>query len=152
MRSRLVVGVLTVVAMVYLVLITLRGVELLVAGGARNTIFGIAVILVPVLAGGLILRELRFGYDSVRLARTLAAEDGIPLDTVERDEFGRIEPAAADAEWLRRKAIVDQAPDDWRAWFLLAIAYDNARDRKQARVAARKAIALFKQRQGSSPK
>ena len=146
MRSRIVVGILTVVAMVYLVLIALRGVELLAAGGVRNTVFGIAVILVPVLAGGLIVRELRFGYDTVRLGRTLAAEDGIPLDTIERDEFGRVDRAQADIEWQRRKAIVDQAPDDWRAWFLLAIAYDNARDRKQARVAARQAIALFKQR------
>jgi Flp pilus assembly protein TadD len=57
-----------------------------------------------------------------------------------------VDRAAADIEWQRRKAIVEQSPDDWRAWFLLAVAYDNARDRKQARAAARHAIELFKQR------
>lgn len=146
MRSRIIVGILTVVSLVYLVLIGVRGIELIFAGGLRNIAFGFGVLLIPILAGGLILRELRFGYDTVQLGRTLAAEDGIPLDTVERDEFGRVDQAVADAEWQRRKMIVEQAPDDWRAWFLLAIAYDNARDRKQARVAARKAIALYRRR------
>ena len=146
MRSRIIVGILTIVCLVYLVLIGVRGLELIFAGGIRNLVFGVGVLLIPILAGGLIFRELRFGYDTVQLGRTLAAEDGIPLDTVERDEFGRIDAAKADIEWQRRKALVDQAPDDWRAWFLLAVAYDNARDRKQARVAARQAIKLFKQR------
>ena len=146
MRSRIIVGILTIVCLVYLVLIGVRGIELILAGGARNLVFGIGVLLIPILAGGLIVRELRFGYDTVQLGRTLAAEDGIPLDTVERDEFGRIDAAKADIEWQRRKALVDQAPDDWRARFLLAVAYDNARDRKQARVAARQAIKLFKRR------
>lgn len=146
MKSRIVVGILTIVCLVYLVLIGVRGIELIFAGGSRNLIFGIGVLLIPILVGGLIARELRFGYDTVQLGRTLAAEDGIPLDTVERDEFGRVDQAKADIEWQRRKALVDQAPSDWRAWFLLAVAYDNARDRKQARVAAREAIRLFKQR------
>lgn len=146
MRSRIIVGILTLVCLFYLVLIAFRGLALILDGGLRNVVFGIAVLLIPVIAGGLILREIRFGYDTVQLGRTLSAEDGIPLDTVERDEFGRVDKAAADIEWQRRKAFVDQAPDDWRAWFLLAVAYDNARDRRQARVAARRAIALYKQR------
>ena len=146
MKSRIVVGILTIVCLVYLVLIGVRGIELIVAGGTRNLVFGVGVLLIPILVGGLIARELRFGYGTVQLGRTLAAEDGIPLDTVERDEFGRIDQAKADIEWQRRKALVEQAPNDWRAWFLLAVAYDNARDRKQARVAARQAIKLFKQR------
>lgn len=146
MRSRVIVGVLTVVCVFYLVLIAVRGIELIVAGGARNVVFGMAVLAIPVISGGLIARELRFGYDTVQLGKTLSAEDGIPLDTVERDEFGRVDKAAADIEWQRRKALVDQTPEDWRSWFLLAVAYDNARDRKQARVAAREAIKLFKRR------
>lgn len=146
MRSRVVVGVLTAVCIVYLVLLAIRGIELMLQGGTRNLVFGAAVLAIPVIAGGLIARELRFGYDTVQLGKTLSAEDGIPLDTVDRDEFGRIDPAAADIEWQRRKAIVDQSPEDWRAWFLLAIAYDNARDRKQARQAAREAIRLYRLR------
>lgn len=149
MRSRTVVTVLTVVSFVYLVLIAFRGIGLLFAGGTRNVVFGLAVLAIPLIAGWLITRELRFGRDMMQLGRTLSSEDGIPLDTVERDEFGRVEQAAADIEWQRRKAIVEQAPEDWRAWFLLAIAYDNARDRKQARTAAREAIRLYKSRKQS---
>lgn len=146
MRSRVIVGILTIVSLVYLVILGIYGIQLMFAGGLRNIVFGLGVLLIPILAGGLILRELRFGYDTVQLGRTLATEDGIPLDTVERDQFGRVDQAIADAEWQRRKMIVEQAPDDWRAWFLLAVAYDNARDRKQARMAARKAIALYRNR------
>lgn len=146
MRSRVVVGILTLVCLFYLVLIGVRGIELMTAGGARNIVFGLAVLLIPLLVGVLIARELRFGFDTVQLGKTLSAEDGIPLDTVERDELGRVDRAAADIEWQRRKAIVDQAPEDWRAWFLLAVAYDNARDRKQARAAAREAIRLYRLR------
>ena len=149
MRNRFIVGTLTLVCLVYFILIALRGLALVFEGGLRNVAFGVAVMLIPVIAGALIVREIRFGYDAMRLGRTLTEEDGIPLATVERDEFGRIDRAAADVEWQRRKALVDQAPQDWRAWFLLAIAYDNARDRRQARVAARQAIALFKGRSNS---
>ena len=147
MRSRLVVGILTLVCLFYLVLIAARGIALIVEGGLRNVVFGLAVLLIPAIAGALIIREIRFGYDTVLMGRTLSAEDGIPLDTVERDAHGRVDQTAADIEWQRRRALVDQSPDDWRAWFLLAVAYDNARDRKQARIAAREAIRLFKLRQ-----
>lgn len=146
MRSRIIVSILTLVSLFYLVLIGIRGIGLIAEGGIRNIAFGFAVLLIPIIAGGLIVREIRFGYDTVKLGRALSEEDGIPLDTVDRDEFGRVDKAAADIEWQRRKLLVDQSPDDWRAWFLLAVAYDNARDRKQARTAARQAIALFKRR------
>jgi Flp pilus assembly protein TadD len=37
---------------------------------------------------------------------------------------------------------VEQSPEDWRAWFRLAHAYDVAGDRGRAREAMRKAIEL----------
>jgi Flp pilus assembly protein TadD len=37
---------------------------------------------------------------------------------------------------------VQEAPDDWRAWYRLAIGYDDARDRKRARSAMREAVRL----------
>jgi hypothetical protein len=78
-RSRIIVGILTLVSLFYLVLIGIRGIGLIVEGGFRNIAFGIAVLLIPAIAGGLIVREIRFGYDTVQLGRTLSAEDGIPL-------------------------------------------------------------------------
>jgi Flp pilus assembly protein TadD len=37
---------------------------------------------------------------------------------------------------------VEDAPDDWRTWFRLGIAYDDAGDRRRAREAMRRAISL----------
>jgi len=34
------------------------------------------------------------------------------------------------------------APDDWRSWFRLAVAYHDARDTPRARKAMQRAIAL----------
>jgi hypothetical protein len=55
---------------------------------------------------------------------------------------GEVRLAAADALFARRKAEVEAAPEDWRAWFLLASAYDMARDPQRGRRAMRKAVAL----------
>ena len=40
------------------------------------------------------------------------------------------------------RAAVEQTPDDWSAWFRLALAYDAAGDRRRARWATREAIRL----------
>jgi Flp pilus assembly protein TadD len=37
---------------------------------------------------------------------------------------------------------VATAPDDWAAWFRLGLAYDDAGDRRRAREALQRAIAL----------
>lgn len=141
MKGRFVAGVMTLGVVLYAIILVNWGLAVMRSGGLLQTLFGLGILAIPALGVLAVARELRFGVASSRLARTLVEQDGIPLDTVERDEQGRIDPVAADIEWQRRKALVDQAPDDWRAWFLLGIAYDNARDRKQARAAIRKAIA-----------
>ncbi|KTR54674.1 hypothetical protein SA11R_08410, partial [Rothia kristinae] len=55
---------------------------------------------------------------------------------------GRIDREAADAAFPARRAEVEREPEDWRAWFRLALAYDAAGDRKRARRAMRDAVAL----------
>ena len=40
------------------------------------------------------------------------------------------------------RAQTEAAPEDWRTWFRLALAYDAAGDRTRARAAARHAVAL----------
>lgn len=144
MKTKVIVAVLTFASFVYMVLITTRGLNLINEGGLGNIVFGIAVIAIPVLAGALIVREIQFGVGVQRMGRTLVERDGVPFDTLPRDEMGRIDKAAADIEWQRRKALVEQAPNDWQAWFLLAVAYDNAKDRKRARATMRRALTLFK--------
>ena len=145
MRSRLVVGVLLFVVAFYALALLGMGAAFMAAGGL-GIIMGLGLYAVLVASVWAVVREVRFGVQSMRLARTLTEEDGVPLDTVARDELGRPDPLAAELEWQRRKGIVDNAPDDWRAWFMLGIAYDNARDRRQGRAAVREAIRLYRQR------
>ena len=144
MKGRFIAGVMSVGVILYGVILVSWGIAVIRSGGPVQVLLGLGILAIPVLGVLAVVRELRFGVESARLARTLVEQDGVPLDTVARDENGRIDAAAAEIEWQRRKALVDQAPGDWRAWFLLGIAYDNARDRKQARAAIRKAITLFK--------
>ena len=49
---------------------------------------------------------------------------------------------AADAQFAQMREEAEAQPDDWRAWFRLALAYDAAGDRTRARAAARHAVAL----------
>lgn len=144
MKGRVIAGVMSIGVILYGVILVSWGIAVIRSGGLVQMLLGIGILAIPALGVLVVVREIRFGVESGRLARTLMEQDGVPLDTVARDESGRVDAAAADIEWQRRKALAEQAPDDWRAWFLLGIAYDNARDRKQARAAIRKAIALFK--------
>ena len=142
MKSRAIALVMAVAVLAYAGLLVSWGLAVVRNGSPVAVVLGIGILAVPLLGVLAVVREIRFGVESARLARILVEEDGVPLETVARDAHGRVDLAAADIEWQRRKAIVDAAPEDWRAWFLLGIAYDNARDRKQGRAAVRKAIAL----------
>ena len=78
------------------------------------------------------------------MARELDAAGGLPVDDLPRTAAGRVERSAADAAFERYRAETEAAPGDWRSWFRLACAYDAARDRRRARSAMRRAIALHR--------
>ena len=87
-------------------------------------------------------RELRFGLMMQRLGRTLAAEGGLPVDDLPRSPGGRIDRAAADAQFEVFRAEAEAAPEDWRSWYRLSLGYDASGDRSRARKAMRDAIRL----------
>ena len=58
-----------------------------------------------------------------------------------RSPSGRVDRTAADELFDRRRVEVEAAPEDWRRWYRLAVAYDLAGDRRRARAAMRTAIA-----------
>ena len=126
----------------YAVLIGAKAVALLGTGEPVPVLLGVAVLVVPLLGGALVVREVMFGRDSARLARRLEAEGGLPVDDLPRRPSGRVDRRAADAQFEQLRRVVDEHPDDWRAWFRLALAYDAAGDRTRARAAARHAIGL----------
>ncbi|MFP3380386.1 tetratricopeptide repeat protein, partial [Bacillus sp. SIMBA_069] len=49
---------------------------------------------------------------------------------------------AADEQFPQYRAEVEAAPESWRAWFRLGLAYDASGDRRRAREALRQAIRL----------
>jgi hypothetical protein len=141
-RSKGVVAVLVAVLLFYAVLIGGKGVALLASGSLAGVLLGLAVLVLPVLAVLVVWREIQFGRRCARLAGELAAEGGLPVDDLPRRPSGRVDRAAADAEFERMRAEAEAAPEDWRSWFRLSLAYDAAGDRARAREAARHALAL----------
>jgi hypothetical protein len=140
--ARRVVVALVAALLVYFVLLGERAWWLLTSGRAVLVGLGVGVLILPFLGGYLVLRELQFGLATQRLARALEAEGGLPVDDLPRRPSGRPDRAAADARFAQRQAEVEAAPDDWRAWFRLAVAYGDAGDTRRGRAAMRHAVRL----------
>jgi hypothetical protein len=141
-RLRATVVVLVAVLTVYFGLTGHRAWVLLRSGEPALVLLGVGVMLLPVVGAVLVGAELRFGLATQRLGERLASEGGLPADELPRRPSGRVDRGAADEVFARRRAEAEAAPDDWRSWFRLGIAYDDAGDRRRAREAMRKAIAL----------
>ncbi|HWH30715.1 MAG TPA: hypothetical protein VNU26_17470 [Mycobacteriales bacterium] len=118
------------------------GVSLLRTGDPVQMGVGVGVLLLVVVGAVLVVGEVRLAAASERLGRRLAGEGGLPEDVPERRPSGRLPRAAADRQFALRKAETEASPDDWRAWFRLALAYSDARDSSAGRRAMRRAVAL----------
>jgi hypothetical protein len=140
------VVVLVVVLAVYLLLAGDRALILLRTGKPLLVLLAFAVLVVPVVGAVLVAFEVRFGRATQRLGEQLGREGGLPADDLPRRPSGRVDRKAADAAFAVRRAEVEAAPEDWRGWFRLGIAYDDAGDRRRGRAALRRAIALHAQR------
>jgi cytochrome c-type biogenesis protein CcmH/NrfG len=149
MRTKVTVGVLVAVLAFYALLIGAKGVALLRSGSPVAAALGAALLVIPLVAVWLVWREIRFGRDSGALAAVLDAEGGLPVDDLPRRPSGRVDRAAADELFGKRRAETEADPDNWRSWYRLGLAYNDAGDRTRARSAVRHAIALFGQDQGS---
>jgi hypothetical protein len=139
LRARTAVVVLVVVLAFYVVLVGSRGVLLVRDGRPELVLLGLGVLMLPLVGVWLVVKELQFGRATERLAAQLG-EGGLPCGDLPRRPSGRVERAAADAVFTQRKAEVEAAPEDWRGWFRLAVAYDDAGDRSRGRRAMRRAI------------
>jgi hypothetical protein len=105
---------------------------------------GVALLVLPIIAAWAIGRELLFGAQTEKLVRILDAEGGLPVEDLPHRASGRPLRDAADAEFPTYKAEVEAAPESWRAWFRLGLAYDAAGDRRRARDALRQSIRLYR--------
>jgi len=143
MRNRLAALFMALLLVLYIVLAGQRAFLLLGSGSVWGIVGGCALIVFPLLALWALWRELRFGWKTQQLVHRLAAEGGLPVETAVTGS-GRPLREAADAEFPRYKAEVEAAPESWRAWFRLGLAYDASGDRRRARWALREAIKLSK--------
>lgn len=142
MKGRLFVILMAILLLFYLALVGWRAVLFVLSGEPVGIVIGVALIILPVIGAWALTREVLFGLRSERLVRRLGDEDELPEDHLPTRPSGRPLRAAADAEFPRFRAEVDAAPEDWRAWFRLGLAYDASGDRRRARGAIRTAISL----------
>lgn len=136
--------VLTALMGVYVWLVLTRVIALLGTGEPVGIVLGLAFGILPLLVLWYIVAEWLLATRVQRLADELAATDELPVDTLPRSPGGRIDRAAASAQFETVKAQVEAEPDRWQGWFNLGFAYDAAGDRRRARAALRKAVALYR--------
>lgn len=148
MRAKLSYALTAVVLVFYFVLVGSRGIMLIQTGTLLTVTFGVAVLILPGIGVWFLWKNTQFVRDANRLAAELEAEGGLPVDELRRTPSGRVDRDSADEVFVRRKAETESAPDDWRNWFRLAVAYHDARDTPRARKAMQRAIALHA---GKSP-
>ncbi|MET7689617.1 hypothetical protein ABZT06_16845 [Streptomyces sp. NPDC005483] len=151
MRAKLSYAVTAAVLVFYFVLVGSRGVMLIQSGTLITVTFGVAVLILPVIGLWFLWKNTQFVRRANALAAELDAEGGLPVDELRRTPAGRIDRDSADEVFAQRKAETESAPDDWRSWFRLAVAYHDARDTPRARKAMQRAIALHDGRPVQQP-
>jgi tetratricopeptide (TPR) repeat protein len=142
MRARSTALILVAVLCFYLLLAVQRGVWLIETGKPALVVFGLGVLMLPVVGAWFVVTEVRIGTASGRLGAHLEDEGLWPTDELPKRPSGRVDLAAADEIFEKRKAEVEAAPEDWRGWYRLSLAYNDAKDRTRARKALRRAIEL----------
>ena len=151
MRAKLSYATTAAVLVFYFVLVGSRGVMLIQSGTLITVTFGVAVLILPVIGLWFLWKNTQFVRRANALAAELDAEGGLPVDELKRTPAGRIDRDSADEVFAKRKAETESAPDDWRSWFRLAVAYHDARDTPRARKAMQRAIALHDGRPVQQP-
>lgn len=142
MRTRIAVGVTVGLLAIYLVFALRYGLLLISLGEPVATGLGIALFVLPLLAIWALVVELLFAVRAERLGMRLGAEGGLPTEQLPLRPSGRIDPVAAAEVFPTYQAATEAAPEDWRTWYRLGLAYDAAGDRRRARWATRQAIRL----------
>ncbi len=142
MIARVMYFVVSAALLLGFLVIVVTGGQLMATGSASAFGIGVCAEVLVVLGCWFLWKTYRFGRRSGQLARQLEAEGGLPVDELQRTAAGRIDRDSADEVFARRQAETESAPDDWRAWFRLAVAYADARDTPRARKAMQRAIRL----------
>lgn len=142
MKTRIAVAIISVLLLLYLWLVMERSIQLLTSGELIGILMGSALLILPVIALYLLAREIIFGVQAEAAGAELARLGMLPEEEVRLRPSGA--PVRDDVDALfpqYRQAVVDD-PNNWICWYRLGLVYDGAGDRRQARAAIRRAIAL----------
>ena len=142
-RTKVVIVLLLAVLGFYLVGLLARSWAVVQDGGPVGWFLAVGIVVIVAVGVWAVVAELRFGFATQRLGRLLDDEGALP-EVVPRTPAGGVDRAAADQAFARYRAEVEADPQQWRAWFRLALAYDGAGDRKRGRAAARHAVRLYR--------
>lgn len=142
MAKKIGVVVMSALLLLYIVAVGQLAVALLRSGDPVAMAMGVALAVLPLIGVWGLAAEILFGVRSERLMRLLGLQDAMPAESVPVSTSGRPEREAADAIFPKYRAEVEAAPESWQAWLRLGIVYDASGDRRRARQAVRRAIAL----------
>lgn len=115
-----------------------------------SKLLAIGMIILPVIGVWALVREILFGSRLEGLGRRLEAEGGLPADLPRRPS-GRIVREAADRDFEHWAQEAEAAPEDWRSWYRLGLAYSASGDTPRARRCMRDAVALSRGRAPRGP-
>ena len=144
MRPKVLAVLITVALLGYVLLMGRQAFAFIGAGGLAS-LLGLAILVLPLLGVYVVVREWQFGLRTQALAEELGRRGALPEDDLPKRASGKPVRDAADTRFAERTQEVHESPNDPGAWFRLAVAYDDAGDRKRARATMRKAVALFEQ-------
>ncbi|NDC48404.1 MAG: hypothetical protein EBZ61_04885 [Micrococcales bacterium] len=134
--------VMSALVLLYLLLMGQQGYYFLIQEAWVPKAMGFFILILPLFGLWGILRELRFGLAIEKIGRQLEAEDAWPRFRFGFLPSGRANKSEALLEFAEYKEAVEIDPENWRRWFALGLIYDACGNRKLARKAMRKAIAL----------
>ena len=141
-KAKIGAAVISVLLILYLIFMVQRGMIMLREPSIVAKLLAVALLVLPIIGAWALIVELLFGARIERLGKQLAEEGGLPPDDLPRTPGGRIVREAADEQFELYAREAKQAPDDWRSWFRLSMAYDAAGDRRRARSTMRRAIKM----------
>lgn len=142
MKTRIAALVMVGLLALYLVFAINYSFVLIGTGEPIAQAMGWALLVLPLIGLWALAAELAFIFRADRLFKILRAEGALPDEVTVRRPSGRPDPEAADRAFGRYRDEAEANPQSWRAWLRLGLAYNDSGDRRRARWATRRAIAL----------
>lgn len=143
MKNKIAVALLTALTLLFAFLALWSALAFIIADNWIAKVLGFAVVAIVIAGIWALIREIRFGANTEKLASILEREGKLPEDNLPRVR-GRIDREAADQEFENYRRETEADPKNWRSWYRLGLAYDAAGDRKRARAALRDAISMYR--------